>query len=237
MFIVKYYVIGALASFLIAWSIPTWYFSLAFAWLGVSLSVVSAAYVLDIPNVFRKGKDGAIPWYIMWILLPFFYGVQLYNSWARKKDAIPAIQEIIPNLYLGCRLYPSDIEYLERTGVSAILDATSEFNGLNWSAKDSNLAYTNVPILAHCSPHQDDLKRAVDWISQHIGDQRGVVVHCALGRGRSVLIIAAYLLASGRFDSVDKALAHINSIRETAQLNEEQYGKLALMHEQGALSD
>lgn len=234
MFIIKYYLGGAIASLALAILLPHWYFSFVFIWLAISLLIVSIAYIFDVPGVFRKQMDGSIPFYIMWLLLPFFLGVQLYNSWARRNDSVPAIQEIAPNLFLGCRLFPSDIDHLTNSGVCAILDATSEFSGLNWSAHDSNLAYLNVPILDHSSPHREDLNEAVNWMSHHIDNGRGVVVHCALGRGRSVLIVAAYLLASGKFDSVDEALSFINKIRGTAQLNDGQYKKLCKLHKQNA---
>jgi diacylglycerol kinase family enzyme len=236
MFIVKYYLIGALIALSIAIFLPHWYYSVIFAWTSLSLFIVSLAYLFDVPEVFRKRENGSIPFYIMWVLLPFFVGVQLYNSWARRNDSVPAIQEIAPNLFLACRLFPSDIEYLKQSGVGAILDATSEFSGLNWSAEDGKLAYINIPILDHSAPHQKDLMHALNWISNQIKHDRGVVVHCALGRGRSVLIVAAYLLASNRFDSLDAALDHINKIRGTAQLNKQQYKKLALMHKNNQLT-
>jgi len=236
MFIVKYYLPASLLAFASAIAVPHWYFSFMLFWVSLSLAIVSVAYLFDIPGVFRKRENGSIPFYIMILLLPFFFGVQLYNSWARRHDSVPAIQEITPLLFLGCRLFPSDIDYLKKQGVSAIVDATSEFSGLDWSARDSELSYINIPILDHSSPHKKDLKKAVNWINHQIKNNKGVVVHCALGRGRSVLIVAAYLLASGRFDSVDEAMSFINKIRGTAQLNKHQYKKLVKMHKQQILS-
>ena len=235
MFITKYYIAGALAAFVAAFFIPYWYFTVIFIWIGLSLSAVSIAYLTDNPKIFRKKENGAIPFYVQWLFIPFLMGAQFYNSWARKNDSVPAIQEIAPDLYLACRLFPSDIVTLKEFNVSAILDATAEFSGLNWSAEDSELSYLNVPILDHQSPHQSDLVAAVNWIDNHVANGRGVVVHCALGRGRSVLIMAAYLLASDRASNVDEALKIINQVRGTARLNSSQYNALKRIHDSGVL--
>ena len=232
MFIVKYYLTASVASLIIAMLLSPWYLTFLFIWISLSLFAVSLAYIFDAPSIFRKRADGSIPSYIMLLLLPFFSGVQLYNHWARRNDSVPAIQEITPKLFLACRLFPSDIAQLKSRGVSAIVDATSEFSGLDWSARDNALDYINIPILDHSAPQKEALIKAVNWISHQINNNRGVIVHCALGRGRSVLIVAAYLLASGHFNSVDETLKFINKIRGTANLNKRQYQKLALMHEE-----
>lgn len=236
MFIVKYYLIAAFALFAAAFFVKALYFSVIFSWVAISLLLVSIAYIADKPSIFRKRQDGSIPFYIKWLFFPFFIGVQGYNAWARRNDFVPAIQKISPNLYLACRLFPSDTSYLKDEGVHAILDATAEFDGLNWSAEDNNLAYLNVPVLDHSPVHRADLLKAVRWISHHIEQNEGVVVHCAMGRGRSVLIMAAYLLYSGAFNSVDAAMAHISDSRATARLNKKQYKKLKKIYESGHLS-
>lgn len=237
MFITKYYITGAIVAFLLVATTSYWYFSIFFLWVGLSLAAVSFAYIVDSPAIFRKKQDGSIPMHISWIFYPFLLGTQLYNSWARRNDKVPAIQKISDKLYLACRLFPSDIEYLKNNGVGAILDATAEFSGLNYSSHDENLAYLNIPILDHSAPHKSDLQHAINWIDHQISIGNAVAVHCALGRGRSVLIMAAYLLAKTEFDSLDEVLEHINKIRGTARLNSRQYKKLAKLHENRELSN
>ena len=235
MYIVRYYFTAAIICLSIAFVSAHWYFSFIFAWVAMSLFCVSFAYIFDIPSVFRKKQNGSIPFLIKGLFLPFFIGAQAYNAWARRNDSVPAIQKISPNLYLACRLFPSDITYLKENGVSAILDATAEFDGLNWSADDNQLNYLNVPVLDHKSPSPEAIKKGVNWISHHINNNRGVVVHCAMGRGRSVLIVAAYLIASRQHNSVDAALNFINQSRRTANLNAKQRKALESMKALGAL--
>lgn len=236
MFIVKYYVIAALLAFLSAYLSPNIYLSLFLAWIGISLSAVSTAYLTQNPSIFRKKTDGSIPIYIRWIFVPFLLGCQLYNAWARAKDKVPPIQKIDDNLYLACRLFPSDIGFLQENNVSAILDVTAEFDGLDWTARSEDLAYFNLPVLDHQSPNPKDLLNAVNWIENHIDGNKGVVVHCALGRGRSVLVMAAYLLSQKKASSVTEAISQIQDIRETAGLNKHQLKKLEKIHQSGLLN-
>ncbi len=236
MFIVKYYLFIAVMCAVGAFYSPFWYFSIILAWISLSLSAVSFAYLSDSPWIFRKSASGSIPFYVQWIFIPFLLGAQLYNSWQRRTDSVPAIQKVHDNLFLACRLFPSDVAELKQNDISAILDATAEFSGMNWSADDENLDYLNVPILDHQAPHKDDVIKAIHWIGNHIHNGESVVVHCALGRGRSVLIVAAYLLAAQKAESVDDAMQQINSIRGTARLNSYQTKKLERMHKEGVLS-
>ena len=183
MFIVKYYLGGALAALLLAYFSQSVFMAIPLAWIGLSLTAVGSAYLLQKPAIFRKKQDGSIPFYVRWLFIPFLVGVQLYNAWARKHDKVPAIQKIDDDLYLACRLFPSDVEYLQGQNVKAILDVTAEFDGLDWTATSEELAYLNVPVLDHQSPNEEDLLSAVNWIDNQRRAKRGVVVHCALGRG------------------------------------------------------
>lgn len=236
MFIVKYYLMTSLAFAIAAFYSSFLLVKIGFIWLAVSLFLVCVGYILDKPGLFRKRRDGRIPLYIQWLFLPFLMGAQAYNWWARRNDSVPAIQKIDDDLFLACRLTSSDLPSLQADGVNAILDATAEFSGLNISSDELNFNYLNVPILDHKSPHEEDLIHAVNWIRNQIKNGNKVVVHCALGRGRSVFIMAAFLVASGRAENVEKALSRINSIRGTAKLNSFQYKLLSKVAKSGALS-
>ncbi|MDN4502977.1 diacylglycerol kinase family protein [Alteromonadaceae bacterium BrNp21-10] len=235
MYIGYYYFIAACLTFTATAYSPSIYLSVVLWWIGASLLAVSAAYYFSSPQIFRKKANGTIPAYIRWIFIPFLLGVQLYNVWARKNDTVPAIQKIEKNLYLACRLFPSDLGQLKNDGVTAILDVTAEFDGLDWSAANENLHYLNIPVLDHQSPSISDLVRAINWISSHVNNHQGVVVHCALGRGRSVLITAAYLLSKNPDLSVTKVLQVIQKFRKTAKLNKRQLKSLEKAHESGLL--
>ncbi|GGW87680.1 diacylglycerol kinase family protein [Alteromonas halophila] len=233
---VKYYVLGAIAAVGLAWLIPFWFIKAPLVWIAFSLLAVSSAYLFNYPSLFRKREDGSIPFYIRWLFIPFLLGSGSYNSWARKNDKVPAIQQIDENLFLACRLFGSDVDTLLDYDVQAILDVTAEFDGLDWSAYQSDCTYLNVPVLDHTSPTMEQLNTAINWIDQQIDAGRKVVVHCALGRGRSVLIVAAYLLAKDDTLSVKDALNKIKSVRDTARLNKRQLASLTKVKQGGRLA-
>ncbi len=232
---VKYYLLGMCVAFALVFLVPVVVLQVLLLWIAFSLGAVSFAYICNFPSLFRKREDGSIPFYVRWLFVPFLLGTGAYNHFARKYDKVPAIQKIDDDLFLACRLGSKDIEPMKRDGVTAILDVTAEFDGLDWTAYKLDLAYLNIPVLDHTSPTEDQLHTAINWIDQQIRDGRKVVVHCALGRGRSVLTMAAYLLARDDTLSVIDALNKIQSIRSTARLNKRQLKSLRKIKQGGRL--
>lgn len=233
---VKYYVLGAIIALVLAVSVPFILLKLLFGWTAFSLIAVSSAYLLNYPSLFRKREDGSIPFYIRWVFVPFLFGSWLYNEYARRNDTVPPLQKIEPHLFLGCRMSNKHVALLNENNIDAICDVTAEFDGLDWTAYQEDYRYLNVPVLDHTSPTSDQLVLAINWLNQQISEGKNVVVHCALGRGRSVLVVAAYLLAKDPKLSVDEALKKINNIRQTARLNKRQLGSLQQIRDGGMLS-
>ena len=137
--------------------------------------------------------------------------------------------------FLACRLFPSDIDSLKDNGITAILDVTCEFDGLEWSSTQENINYLNIPVLDHRAPTSSQLNQAINWIAHHVKNDRRVVVHCALGRGRSVFVMAAYLLSQDKNADVHEVLAQIKETRATANLNKHQLRHLVRRHRKGEL--
>ena len=233
---VKYYILGALLALVLTVTVPVLLLKIAFGWIAFSLIAVSSAYLLNYPSLFRKREDGSIPFYIRWIFVPFLLGSGLYNEYARRTDKVPPLQKIEPHLFLACRMSTQHVDLLNENNVDAILDVTAEFDGLDWTAYQEDYKYLNVPVLDHTSPTSEQLVLAINWLNQQISDNKNVVVHCALGRGRSVLVVAAYLLAKNPNLSVEDALSHINQIRQTARLNKRQLASLQKVRDGGLLS-
>ncbi len=194
-----YYTLGAFIALCLCIAIPNVVLQMAFGWVALSLGLVSSAYWFNSAGVFRKSQDGSIPWYISWSFVPFLMGCQAYNAWARKHDKVPAIQKIDKQLYLACRLFPNDVEQLKREKIGAILDVTAEFDALEWTLVDENIEYLNIPVLDHSVPTVAQVNQAVNWLHNQVRKGNNVVVHCALGRGRSVLMLAAYLVCRDYF--------------------------------------
>ncbi|MGZ9899942.1 diacylglycerol kinase family protein [Shewanella gaetbuli] len=225
-----YYTFAALTTAVLAAVVHPWWLTLLLAWVSLSLTLVSVAYWFNAAGIFRKKTNGTIPWYISWSFVPFLLGCQLYNAWARKHDKVPAIQQIDNQLYLACRLFPQDVDYLKEQNVTAVLDVTAEFDALDLTLLDENIDYLNIPVLDHSVPTVAQLNQAVNWLYRQQREGKSVVVHCALGRGRSVLVLASYLACRRPSLSLETILKSINDIRSTAGLNRWQLAKLAKLH-------
>ncbi|SMO76153.1 diacylglycerol kinase family protein [Gracilimonas mengyeensis] len=231
MFIIKYYLLGAVAAVLLALSIDQWFISGLLLWTAASLFLVCWAYYYDIPTIFRKTENGQIARWIRWAFIPFLFGAKLYNLWVRRNDTVPPIQKIGPGLFLSRRLLPNDVEELKANDITCIVDVTAEFAGLEGAINSGDFHYLTIPVLDHKTPSLDKLRHALNWIDAHRSLGRTVVVHCALGRGRSVFVMAAYLLMKDASLSVRDALKDINDIRATANLNKSQLRTLERIHQ------
>ncbi len=206
------------------------YFRWAWLWTSFSFFCVSLAYLLNKPAIFRKREDGTIPYFIRWAFWPFLWATQLFNAIARSNDEAPAIQEIEPGLFLARRLFPSDLHTIKHHNIGAVLDVTAEFNSLNWTLLGEDIDYLNLPVLDHSTPSDVQVQRALNWIHTHRKDGRSVIVHCALGRGRSVFMMAAYLLSQHPEKTPAWVIKHIKQVRKSAHLNKKQFHRLSEMH-------
>ncbi len=205
-------------------------------WISASLAVISIAYLIKMPSIFRKNSDGRIPLYINVLLWPFIAGVYIYNGIARKLDKTPKIHKIGKGLFVATRLNTQDFISGDISDIHAIVDMTAEFSALDWGSTALELDYLNVPTLDHQTPDLDSLQQAITWIDNHISNGNNVVVHCALGRGRSVFVAAAYLLAKNPHLSVREVLDNISRVRTQAGLNKKQLRRLAQYREQKSLN-
>ncbi|WP_440053663.1 diacylglycerol kinase family protein [Pseudoalteromonas sp. T1lg65] len=232
----KYYLfftllLGALTVF----SFFSW-LTLPLLWFTVSLSLVSYAYAANNPFIFRKHGTGKIPSFAKWLFWPYLMGSHLYNAFARSRDNQDTFHAISDDLFVACRLFPSDVDMLKSQGIESILDVTAEFDGLNWSAEQQGLHYLNIPVLDHQVPSQAQLAHGIAWLEIQHKLQRKVVVHCALGRGRSVLFCVAYMLYVNKQMTLRTALERIQSKREKARLNKHQLKGLSQFHHDDAFN-
>jgi YegS/Rv2252/BmrU family lipid kinase len=232
---VKYYIAIAISCLIGAIMAQQLIISTLLLWCCLSFSLVTLAYILDIPSIFRKSQDGRIVWWIRWAFIPFLLGVKAYNAWSIKRDRIEPIQKIAPNLYLSRRLFDTDFAYLSEQEISCIVDVTAEYVGVESLSADKKFNYFSLPVLDHKVPKIEALKHALNWIDTQINQSRSVVVHCALGRGRSFFVAAAYLLSKDSALSVADALEQITGVRSVARLNKLQLKTLHRISEEGAL--
>ncbi len=210
----------------------SWVAPVVFTWALLSTICILLSYSLNWAFILRKKSNGTIPLYIRWVFVPYLLYVHAYNTYKRYFDSADLFDKISDGLYVGARLNVADIETLKENGINCILDLTAEFDGLGSLAIDHDIEYLNIPVLDHASPKQTQTHQACQWIHSRIEKNKTVLVHCAMGRGRSVFTVAAYLLASKRVNDVQAALQKITRIRSTARLNRLQEKQLIAFHKQ-----
>jgi atypical dual specificity phosphatase len=124
--------------------------------------------------------------------------------------------EIIPNLFIGDETNSNDGYELNYFKISIIVNTAIEINRIAYHYK--LVDYKNV--LAY---DDDDFKinrffdDTSDYIHKNINENK-ILVHCAMGRSRSVSIIIAYLIKYHKM-TTDKALEMIKKVRPCAQPN------------------
>lgn len=146
----------------------------------------------------------------------------MYNRIARHSDGVPSIQRVGDDLFIGDRLTLSDVPILSEKKIKAVLDVTAEFESLDWALSSEKISYLNIPILDHAIPGDEEIRQAIVWIKNQQLNNGAVLVNCALGRGRSALVIAAYLLSQTGPKEVSGVLHELKNIRRTINLNKRQ---------------
>ncbi len=130
-----------------------------------------------------------------------------------------ALDEIIPDLYLGCQLGIMDYKRFASKGIKNTLDLTCEFREIGFIRTKQN--YLSMPLLDTTAPTLNQLNEAVSWITTHL-EIGPVFVHCALGHGRSATVVAAFLLKQGTVHNVKEAVEFIQAKRSSVELHPKQ---------------
>jgi hypothetical protein len=192
-------------------------------WISLAGLGVGLAYWLNAPRLLLKRADGRLgvwSWLLFW---PYHLLSHLSLALHRASATEAPFHEIIPGLFLGCRLRPKEALELDPQGVAAVLDLTSEFAECATLRRSGR--YRCRPLLDHTAPSRQQLQDAVAFITEHLVHPP-VYVHCAVGHGRSATVVAAFLLGQGSAASPQDAVARLKAIRPGVRLNAAQMNRL-----------
>ena len=104
---------------------------------------------------------------------------------------------ITPDLAQSDRFGSRQVPALARLEIGAVLDLRAEERAQPGALARAGFHYLHLPVPDHGAPTEEELAHAADWVLQELGDDRKVLVHCRLGRGRSVTVVAAVLVRMG----------------------------------------
>jgi protein phosphatase len=203
--VAAYYAAGAiLVSLLVVYG---WPLAGPLMWPALSMAVLVAAYLGVGPGIYGK-RNGILPHRTRLVMAPTLLGQQASLQYYRRKSR--PWDEAVPGLLMGRVLTESECDRLIQSGATAVLDLTAEFSE---PAPLRSLTYLNVPLLDLTAPTAPQLQEAVDFIRDQIASGGTVYVHCKVGYSRTATAVGAYLMASGRYTSLDDVLAHLRAAR------------------------
>lgn len=211
-----YYLLGALAcvalTFIGGWG---W---LAL-WPAAALALVAANYAWVGPEGFQK-HDGHHSTASRWLLAPYRLGAWINSRlWTRGQAPADAITD---RVWIG--RYPGRGD-LAAGGFDALLDLTAEFHPLTRAEH-----HHSEPMLDLATPDLPSLRRAAEALEALHEKAGRILVCCALGYSRSAMTVAAWLLHSGRAESVDEAIETVRQGRPQVVLGAEHRAVLEQFH-------
>lgn len=193
---------------------------IAAGWCALAALWIAVAYALGRPRWFGKRDDGRLAAWALLVLAPYVGLNHLVLRLARRPRPL---DEIAPGLFLGPLPFASDREAFAAAGIRAVLDLTAEFGETDFAR--TLPAYRVVPLLDATAPSAAQFEDAVAWCTARLAEGP-VYVHCAAGRGRSAIVVAAVLIALGHADSADAADARVRERRPSVHPNAEQRAAL-----------
>lgn len=190
-------------------------FSGAFAFVGLSTAAIAVAVGTRSPGLFHKRDDGSLP---VWTWLPFWPWrvATLFAAWLIR-SSFTHFTEVLPGWWVG--VWPHKPDLFEEW--PAVLDLTCELPRVH-----SAPHYLTTPTWDQTAPSLEAVEQGVAFLLEHREQGRPVLVHCAAGRGRSVTVLCAGLVAAGHAGSWREALALVQAARPQARLTVDQQAVL-----------
>ena len=108
----------------------------------------------------------------------------------------------------GLPVTKNEVDWLVSQGIKSIITVREEPLPKEWISE--GIDYFHLPVDDFDSPTPEDIERAITFIEQQVAANKPVTVHCAAGKGRTGVILAAYLVKAKGMG----AAASIDRIRE-----------------------
>lgn len=184
----------------------SWPWTFPFVWPAFAFGVGAFGYGGFGAGIYRK-RDGRLTQPTKALLGPLLFLQWL--SWIYYRGKSPRWNEVAPQVWIGALPTPEIARDAIAAGVTAVLDLTVEF-----SEADSFLKtrYLNLPVLDLTAPTDDQLADAVRFIENE--SARGIVfIHCKAGYSRTAGVVGAWMLETGRAQSIGEVVAQLEAIR------------------------
>lgn len=192
------------------------------SWTAISALLVTLSYRRPISAIsLWKKHDGTMPALSRWLLLPYRIINDAINQFKLLLDKDFRAHRVIDGLYVGARPKGLTSNILRQEGIDCVLDVTAEYP-VSRQVGINGCEYYCLPIFDHWTTSENRIHEACRWIHERRSAGKKILVHCALGRGRSVMVVTAYLLALYKVEKLDRIFNRIVKIRRRARLNKKQ---------------
>ena len=183
-------------------------------WPAANFFVVAAGYLGMGPAVFGKRSDGRLALVHHSFLVPFL--VYTLAAWhlIRLTSREPPTDRLVDGIWLGRRQLGNELP----SSIDSVLDLTAEFPEPR-GIRDVP-SYLCSPIMDAGVPTWSQLHSILSFL--HEERHGGILIHCAQGHGRTATVAAAFLIASGRCNTVEAAIEHTTKCRPKAHMNKQQ---------------
>ncbi|MCP4326164.1 MAG: hypothetical protein GY787_30870 [Alteromonadales bacterium] len=175
--------------------------NVAFLYPFLSLLSVSLIYAFGF-NSLLAPHDGKVNRLQCLLFAPYFLGCKL--SWMFYKRSLPLLAKVDEGVFVG--RFPAQDEYaqISELGIKQVINLGTEL-----AFNKTQLAQYRFNFLDQTIQRPDQLHQAVLLIERKKSE--GVYVHCALGLSRSILVIWAWMIFSGKTN--EQIVAHLKNIR------------------------
>ena len=129
-------------------------------------------------------------------------------------------RSIKDNLYLSGSI--DNYDDLTYNCIGVVVNIRNEQQDDIYELTKRGIAYYYIPVGDYWPPRMELIRVFLNIIEKN--KDKGILVHCAEGKGRSAMLIACYLVKNGM--SSDDAVIYMKKIRPEISLTEEQMKKL-----------
>ncbi len=193
------------------WALALQGWFLILIWLSLCLFALSIGYARPGTNIFFKQPDGAIPFLVKVIYLPFFLYSHLIWHLLRWLSRERSFDQAASDLLLGRRLLASELP----DGIHNYLDLTMEFEDPVQIRERFN--YICLPILNGGIPKPESLLAAFQQL-----EEGPIYIHCARGHGRTAMVALCLQGWREGLGSFEEGLKQLKECRPGIHLNRDQ---------------
>jgi protein tyrosine phosphatase len=109
--------------------------------------------------------------------------------------------EIIPNLWLGNRKAPLEIDNLQKYNIQLIINCTRDINyPVNPNIQTIRLSINDINTVESNTILSNEINKLTYLIDLYLKNNMGVLVHCYAGVQRSATVVLCYLITYKQYN-------------------------------------